>query len=73
MPQFIAIRVGYSESDTSSGRARATPARYMCWRLSSIRTFLDKRPELRVALQGLVNRDLAGKVERLAERGVTAT
>jgi Popeye protein conserved region len=40
-------------------------ARYMCWPLSGIRTFLDKRPELRVTLQGLVNRDLAGKVERL--------
>ena len=42
-------------------------ARYMRWPLSSIRIFLDKRPELRVTLQGLVNRDLAGKVERLAE------
>jgi len=52
--------------------AFTAPARYMCWRLSSIRTFLDKRPELRVTLQGLVNQDLAGKVERLTERG-TAT
>ena len=43
------------------------PARYMRWSLSSIRTFLEKRPELRVTLQGLVNRDLAGKIERLAE------
>jgi CRP-like cAMP-binding protein len=43
------------------------PARYIRWPLSSIRTFLDRRPELRVAIQGLVNRDLADKVERLAE------
>src|SRR5262249_29634333 len=38
------------------------PARYMCWPLESIRSFLDRRPELRVALQGLVNRELAGKL-----------
>jgi CRP-like cAMP-binding protein len=39
------------------------PARYMCWPLGNIRTFLDRRPELRVTLQSLVNRDLAGKLE----------
>lgn len=41
------------------------PARYMRWPLSSVRTFLDKRPDLRVTMHGLVNRDLAAKVERL--------
>ena len=41
------------------------PARYMCWPLQELRTFLDKKPELRVTLQGLVNRDLAGKVGQL--------
>ena len=41
------------------------PARYMRWPLPSLRRFMDKRPDLRVTLQGLVNRDLAGKVERL--------
>jgi Popeye protein conserved region len=41
------------------------PARYMRWSLSSLRKFMDKRPDLRVTLQGLVNRDLAGKLERL--------
>jgi CRP-like cAMP-binding protein len=41
------------------------PARYMSWPLSNIRSFLDKRPELRVTLQSLVNRDLAAKLERL--------
>jgi CRP-like cAMP-binding protein len=41
------------------------PARYMSWSLPSLRSFMDKRPELRVALQGLVNRDLAEKLERL--------
>jgi CRP-like cAMP-binding protein len=38
------------------------PARYMRWSLSSLRRFVDMRPNLRVALQGLVNRDLAEKL-----------
>jgi hypothetical protein len=41
------------------------PARYMRWSLPSLRSFMDKRPELRITLQGLVNRDLAGKLERV--------
>ncbi|HZF25722.1 MAG TPA: cyclic nucleotide-binding domain-containing protein [Steroidobacteraceae bacterium] len=44
------------------------PARYMRWPLQSLRTFMDKRPQLRVTLQGLVNRDLAGKLERLVSQ-----
>src|SRR5262245_23061798 len=40
-------------------------ARYMRWSLPSLRSFMDKRPDLRLTLQGLVNRDLAGKLERL--------
>jgi len=40
-------------------------ARYMSWPVASLRTFIDRRPDLRVALQGLVNRDLAWKLERL--------
>lgn len=41
------------------------PARYMRWSLPSLRKFLDRRPDLRVTLQGLVNRDLARKMEAL--------
>jgi hypothetical protein len=41
------------------------PARYMRWSLPSLRRFADKRPDLRSALQGLVNRDLANKVGKL--------
>jgi Popeye protein conserved region len=41
------------------------PARYMRWSLPSLRRFMDKRPDLRITLQGLVNRDLAGKLEQL--------
>jgi CRP-like cAMP-binding protein len=39
-------------------------ARYMSWSLPSLRSFMDRRPDLRVTLQGLVNRDLARKLER---------
>jgi len=39
------------------------PARYMCWPLANIRTFVDKNPALRTTLQHLVNQDLAQKVE----------
>ena len=41
------------------------PTRYMRWSLPSLRRFVDKRPDLRVTLQGLVNRDLAGKLEQV--------
>ena len=41
----------------------AEPARYMRWALPSLRKFIDSRPDLRVTLQGLVNRDLAGKLD----------
>jgi hypothetical protein len=38
------------------------PARFMCWPLAELRRFIDKRPDLRVSLQGLANRDLAQKL-----------
>ena len=41
----------------------AEPARYMRWSLPSLRRFVDNRPDLRVTLQGLMNRDLARKLE----------
>ena len=43
----------------------AEGGRHMCWPVDRLRTFLEKRPELRVTLQALVNRDLAQKVEGL--------
>jgi hypothetical protein len=38
------------------------PARLMCWQLADLRRFIDKRPDLRVSLQALVNQDLARKL-----------
>lgn len=41
----------------------AEPARYLRWSLPSLRKFIENRPDLRITLQGLVNRDLARKLE----------
>jgi CRP-like cAMP-binding protein len=38
--------------------------RYIHWSTQTLRVFLDKRPDLRVALQRLTSRDLAAKLER---------
>ena len=40
------------------------PARLICWPLGDLRRFMDKRPELRVLLQRLVNQDFARKLVR---------
>jgi CRP-like cAMP-binding protein len=46
----------------------AETARYMCWPLHSIRSFLEKKPELRLALQQLVNQDLSRKLAAAVSR-----
>ncbi len=38
--------------------------RYIGWSTQTLRVFLDKRPELREALQRVTSRDLAAKLER---------
>ena len=38
--------------------------RYIGWSRETLRVFLDKRPDLRVALQQVTSRDLAAKLER---------
>jgi hypothetical protein len=43
-------------------------ARYIRWPLHDIRAFLERKPDLRSMLQGLVSRDLARKVETLSMR-----
>src|SRR5262249_39355385 len=65
--EIVGSSLAFTGSLSPVDAAFARPGRYIRWPLSSIRTFIDKRPELRVALQTLVNRDLAGKVERLAQ------
>jgi len=40
------------------------PGRYIRWPTQTLRAFLDKRPDLREALQRVTSRDLASKLER---------
>src|SRR5262249_20896807 len=40
-----------------------TPGRYIAWSAGALRTFVDKPPGLRVALQRPASRDLAAKLE----------
>ena len=49
------------------------PARYMHWSLANLRRFLDVRPDLRVRLQTLVNRDLAEKLNVIVKEQTVRT
>jgi CRP-like cAMP-binding protein len=40
------------------------PGRYIRWSAQTLRAFLDKRPDLREALQRVTSRDLAAKLEQ---------
>jgi CRP-like cAMP-binding protein len=44
------------------------PAQYMCWPLSHIRTFLNKKPQLRATLQQLTSHELARRVHQLVDK-----
>ena len=68
--QIIGSTLAVTGSPSLIEAAFTEPGRYMRWSRSNLRTFIDKRPELRVTLQGLVNRDLAGKIERLVHGSV---
>jgi len=63
--QIVGTALAFTGAPSPVDMALPGPARYMRWSLPSLRTFMDKRPDLRTTLQGLVNRDLAGKVEGL--------
>jgi CRP-like cAMP-binding protein len=45
-----------------------TSGRYIGWSTQTLRVFLDKRPDLREALQRVTSRDLAAKLERAIAR-----
>jgi CRP-like cAMP-binding protein len=42
-----------------------TPGRYINWPVMNVETLLNRSPELRQIIQGMVNKDLAAKVEEL--------
>lgn len=66
--QIVGLALAVTGEASSFDAKFIEPGRYMTWPLASLRRFLDKRPELRVALQRLSSQDLATKVERLMPR-----
>lgn len=66
--QMIGLALAVTGDAATFDAAFSEPGRYMSWPLATLRKFLDKRPELRVALQRLAGHDLALKVERLVPR-----
>ena len=70
--QVVGLGMAMTGEESSFDAAFTESGRYMSWPLPSLRKFLDKRPELRVALQRLANQDLATKLERLMPRDAPA-
>ena len=63
--QMIGTSLALTGAQSPVDETFTEPARYISWPVESLRTFADKRPDLRVTLQALVSRDLARKVEEL--------
>jgi CRP-like cAMP-binding protein len=67
----IGLALAVNDDAATFDAAFSEPGRYMSWPLPSLRKFLDRRPELRVALQRLASHDLAAKLERLIPTDAT--
>lgn len=65
---LIGTALAFTGQPSPLGAMFTEPARYFSWQLGNIRTFLDTRPDLRLVLQTLINRDLASKVEEMSTR-----
>jgi hypothetical protein len=63
--QIMGLALAATGEPSSFDAVFVEPGRCMSWPLADMRKFLDKRPELRVALQRLASHDLAAKVARL--------
>ena len=61
--QVIGTALALTRNPSPVEAAFTETGRYISWSMPDIQAFLEKRPELRVTLQGLVNRDLARKLE----------
>jgi CRP-like cAMP-binding protein len=64
--QLIGTALALTEEISPVGAVFTEPTRYFRWPVNGIRSFLEKRPDLRIALQSLVNRDLAEKIAELS-------
>jgi len=63
--QLIGTGLALSGGPSPVEASFVSPGRYIAWPLQSLRIFLDKRPDLRDALQRLSSRDLARKIEQV--------
>jgi hypothetical protein len=63
--QIVGTGVVLTGSPSPVDAAFSAPARYFAWPVNTLRSFLDKRPDLRTTLLQLANRDLANKLERV--------
>ena len=70
--QVIGLAVAVTGEASSFDATFTEPGRYMSWPIIELRKFLDKRPELRFALQRLANHDLAAKLGRFIPRDAPA-
>lgn len=61
--QIIGTALALTDAPSPVTAAFTEAGRYIQWPLSQLREFSDRNPELRVTLQGLVNQDLARKLE----------
>jgi CRP-like cAMP-binding protein len=71
--QMMGLALALTGEASTFDAAFIERGRYMSWPLPSLRRFLDRRPELRIALQKLASHDLARKVEGLMPRHAPAS
>jgi Popeye protein conserved region len=64
--QIVGTALALTDSPSPVSAAFTEAGRYMQWPVSQLRIFSDRDPELRTALQSLLNRDLAAKLESAA-------
>lgn len=65
--QVIGLALAFTGDPSPIEAAFAERGRYIVWEVGEIRKFLEKRPELRGALNDLVNRELSQRAERAAK------
>ena len=60
--QLIGVTMMLTGEPSPTDAHFATPGRYIRWSRTALRTFLDRRPELRTALLSLAKQDIARKL-----------
>lgn len=66
--QTIGLALAFTEESSSADAAFLTPGRYVKWATADLRHFLERKPEVRTALQQHVNAELAKRVREAVFR-----